>query len=94
MTDSPNQLWYPVLPRWLPLLRILGIGIAAGAIYRVVSERHWSGGGIMTLYFLFIQPELRPRTPFYWCGVIVHWIFYLFLLVAVAAVLPSLVFHR
>jgi hypothetical protein len=93
-TSSQSQLWYPLPPRYLPIVRVLGVLIALGAIYRVVAERHWSGGGVLALYFLFVRPELRPRTPIYQIGVIAHWVFLVLMVLIVADGLPRLFLPR
>jgi hypothetical protein len=70
MHADDSRIWYPLNPRWIPLLRLAGALGLLGIIYSVASQRPWSLASlgqwcvpaILALFCLFTQPELRAPT--------------------------------
>jgi len=80
-TESGDaKLWYPLHPRWIPLLRLVGVLSAGACIYSFVLDRPWSLDSLLRwivpvifiLSCLCAQPELRPRTFLNRVGNIAH----------------------
>jgi hypothetical protein len=75
-----SRIWYPLHPRWIPLLRLFGILGLLFAIYSVVLQQpwsfpslsRWSVPAILVLSCLFIRPELRTPTVLNRIGSIAH----------------------
>ena len=90
--STKGQLWYPVHRRWLFLFRIFaGIG-AVAVFFRTLSGSGFSLSlSLLVLWFFVLQPEIRPQTPFYYCGIVAHWLFFaLMFILIIVALLESL----
>jgi len=80
MESDDSRLWYPLHPRWIPLLRIVGVLGAIYVIYNIILDRPWSLGSllnwgvpaVLALSCLCVQPELRARTFLNRVGSIAH----------------------
>lgn len=91
--NTDSQVWYPVHPRYLKLLRIVAILFALGAIYIAAQHHTFSVYFLSSIvfplgvsfYWFSVQPELRSSSFLSRCGILAHWLL-LFL------VLPLVIF--
>jgi len=75
-----TRIWYPVHPRWIPLLRLFGVISLLFVIYSTAMQRPWSLSSlsrwcvpaILAFSCLFVQPELRATTVLNRIGSIAH----------------------
>ena len=93
-THSQSQLWFPIHPRFVLLLRIVGGAVALVDIYVNRADYHWLMPASLLLWFLFIRPELRPRTPWNLFAVHAHWLLIVILLACTGFVLVAHLLHR
>ena len=65
--NRATELWYPVHPRYMVLLRIIG----AALVCPIVVWDAW-GAALLTCWLLTVRSKPRPRTVFYRFGVLAH----------------------
>ena len=90
---SKLQLWYPVHRRWIIVFRIFAVLGGACLMLRFALHHHFSLAGLLlVLWFISLRPVQRPRTPFYFLGIAVHWLFFTLLFCGILATLVELLY--